>query len=149
MSIAVRRPSVAAAVVAVLALTGCTFGTSPVQAPTTGAAEPTTSNPTPPVQPEPIDPLTTVTEIVVRPEQLELLDSRGVVVVTLSDDVEASAFMDTLSTVLGAAPALSERAASMETPATTDLDAVRHPVADRSVRATVSTTCSHTAGGSS
>lgn len=93
----------------------------------TPAPTPTpTPTPTPPsseytVEPAPpIDPLTTVTEIVVRPEHLELRDAQGVEVETLSYDADASTFIGTLSTVLGAAPESSEHAASIETPARTE-----------------------------
>ena len=124
MNIAVRRTSVVAAVAAVLLLAGCTFGPQPMPTPTPtptpDAADSSTPRPTPTAQPEPIDPLTTVTEIVVRPEQLELHDAHGVVVATLSYDAESAAFVGALTTVLGAAPDQTERAASMETPAWTE-----------------------------
>ena len=55
-----------------------------------------------------------------RPEQLELHDAHGVVVATLSYDAESAAFVGALTTVLGAAPDQTERAASMETPAWTE-----------------------------
>jgi hypothetical protein len=118
MKLAVRRSSVVAAVAAVLVLTGCAFGPTPTPTPAPDAAG--SPSPTPTVAPEPIDPLTTVTEIVVRPEQLELHDAQGVVVATLSYDAEASEFIGALSTVLGAEPELSEATASMETPARTE-----------------------------
>lgn len=120
MKLAVRHSSVMAAVAATLVLAGCTFGPTPVPTPTPDAAELPTESPIPTTQPEPIDPLTTVTEIVVRPEQLELYDAEGVVVATLSYDSEVSEFTGALSTVLGASPELGEFAASMETPVRTE-----------------------------
>lgn len=120
MKLAVRRSSVVAAVAAALVLTGCTFGPTPVPTPTPHEADPAIARPTPTVEPEPIDLLTTVTEIVVRPEQLELYDAEGVVVATLSYDTEVSEFTAALSTMLGASPELSEFTASMETPARTE-----------------------------
>ena len=56
------------------------------------------------MEPEPVDPLTTVTGIVVRPEHLEFRDAGSVVVSTLSYDAEAAVFIDTLASVLGSEP---------------------------------------------
>lgn len=118
MNIATRHSTIIVSIAAALALSGCTFGATPVAAPSPEAVA--SSPPTPTA--EPIDPLTSVTEIVVRPEQLELLDAAGVVVTTLSYDADAGDFIGTLSTVLGADPAESEHSASMETPPRTDYD---------------------------
>jgi hypothetical protein len=115
-----RRSSLVAAVAAALLLTGCTFGPTPLPTRSPDAAVPATARPTPTVELEPIDPVTTVTEIVVRPEHLELVDSQGVLVATLSYDAEVSEFTGVLSTVLGGSPELTEHTASMETPATTE-----------------------------
>lgn len=121
MKPAVRcRSSLVAAVAAALVLTGCTFGPTAVPTRSPGAADPATVGPTPTAEPEPIDPLTTVTEIVVRPEHLELVDAQGVVIATLSYDAEVSEFTGALSTVLGGSPQLSEHPASIETPARTE-----------------------------
>ena len=116
------RPAAAAAGIAaatLLTLTACTFGTAPSPSPTAQAETPA-AGPTPTVEPEPIDPLTTVAEIVVRPEHLDLLDAQGVMVSTLSYDAEASVFLGALETVLGAAPVPTEHMASIETPARTE-----------------------------
>jgi hypothetical protein len=64
----------------------------------------------------PVDPLTTVTEIVVRPEQLDLRDADGALVTALSYDAEVTEFIGTLETVLGAAPEQSRGDATFETP---------------------------------
>ncbi|MEF3402278.1 hypothetical protein [Agromyces sp. CCNWLW203] len=61
-----------------------------------------------------VDPLTTVTEIVVRPEHLDLLDAAGVIVMTLSYDADAPTLVSQLSTVLDAEPAQSESAGGLE-----------------------------------
>lgn len=111
MNLAIRRSSVVAAVAAGLVLTGCTVGPSPAPTPTPVADSPTPS-PTPTVQP--IDPLTTVTEIVVRPEELELHDSEGVVVATLSYDADAADIISTLSIVLAAEPTQTETGGGLE-----------------------------------
>lgn len=120
MNPAVRRSSFPAALAAALVLTGCTFGPAPSPTTTADTIDSSTATPAPTVHPEPSDPLTTVTEIVVRPEQLELHDARGDLVATLSYNAEAAAFTGTLATVLGAAPDLSELPASIETPARTE-----------------------------
>lgn len=67
----------------------------------------------------PVDPLTTVTEIVVRPERLDLHDVDGTLVTSLSYDAEVSEFIGTLETVLGVAPELTSIDASGHTPPTT------------------------------
>lgn len=118
MNVATRRSTILVSVAAALALSGCTFGTAP--APTPSAEAVASSTPTP--TPEPVDPLTTVSAIVVRPEHLDLLDAAGAVVATLSYDAESAEFIATLSTVLGAEPAVSEHGASMETPPRTEYD---------------------------
>lgn len=67
----------------------------------------------------PVDPLTTVTEIVVRPEHLDLHDTDGALVSRLSYDADASEFVGTLQTVLGVAPEQTEINATGHTPPTT------------------------------
>ncbi|MBT2499281.1 hypothetical protein J7E25_09240 [Agromyces sp. ISL-38] len=115
-----RRSSGIVAIATALVLSGCAFGPSPVPTPSPEQVEASTPTPTPTPTAEPIDPLTTVTEIVVRPELLELHDAEGVVVATLSYDDEASLFMAALSTVLGAAPEQSELSGGMESAPRTD-----------------------------
>lgn len=66
-----------------------------------------TATPTPP----PVDPLLTVTTIVVRPERLDLADSAGNVVRELSYDDETSQIVDALTIVLGEGPTLEEHSA--------------------------------------
>ncbi|WP_232498467.1 hypothetical protein [Agromyces humatus] len=123
MNVATRRSAIIVSVAAALALSGCTFSTAP--APTPSPETVASSTPTP--TPEPVDPLTTVSAIVVRPEHLDLLDAAGAVITTLSYDAEGAEFVSTLSTVLGAEPTLSEHGASLETPPRThyDWDGVR------------------------
>ena len=118
MNVATRRSTITVAIAAALALSGCTFGTAPVPTPSPDAVASSTPTPTP----EPVDPLTTVAAIVVRPEHLDLLDAAGAVVTTLSYDAESAEFIGTLSTVLGAEPTVSEHGASMETPPRTEYD---------------------------
>lgn len=67
----------------------------------------------------PVDPLTTVTEIVVRPEHLDLHDADGTLVTRLSYDAEVGEFVGTLETVLGVAPERTAIDASGHTPPTT------------------------------
>lgn len=118
MNAATRRSTIIASVAVALVLSGCTFGPAAVPTPSPEAV----ASLTPTATPEPVDPLTTVSAIVVRPEHLDLLDAAGVVVTTLSYDAESAEFIDTLSTVLGAEPSLSEHGASMETPPRTEYD---------------------------
>lgn len=66
--------------------------------------EVSTATPAPPQT----DPLLTVTTIVVRPERLDLADSAGTVVRELSYDDDTTYFIQTLSAVLGEAPAIEE-----------------------------------------
>ncbi|MGR0218366.1 hypothetical protein [Agromyces sp. ZXT2-6] len=89
--------------------------------PTAAAAPSPTATPTPfgiETAP-PVDPLTTVTEIVVRPEQLDLRDADGALVTSLSYDAEVSEFIGTLETVLGVAPEQTGIDASGHTPPST------------------------------
>ncbi|MGW4927696.1 hypothetical protein ACWEOH_00975 [Agromyces sp. NPDC004153] len=92
----------AAALFLMLALAGC-FGPAPTPTPTPDAATP---RPTPTATPtaEPVDPLTTVTELVARPEVLELHDATGAVVTSLDYLTPAGPAVEALTTVLGAAP---------------------------------------------
>lgn len=64
----------------------------------------------------PVDPLTTVTEIVVRPEHLDLHDPDGTLVTRLSYDADVGEFIGTLETVLGVAPEQSWSDGTLETP---------------------------------
>lgn len=112
MHLAVRRSSAALAAAAVLVLSGCAFGsttTSGAGAPESPA--PASSTPTATVA---ADPLTTVTEIVVRPEQLDLLDAGGAVVATLPYDAETADFVGALTTVLAGEPQQADLAGGME-----------------------------------
>jgi len=117
MSIAVRTTFAAAAIATVFVFTGC-VSSPPATTPTPNAADPVET--TPSVEPEPVDPMTTATEIVVRPEQLEFMDAAGTVVATVSYDAEASEMISALTTVAGAAPAQADYPAGMETPARTE-----------------------------
>ena len=72
--------------------------------------EVSTATPAPPQ----IDPLLTVTTIVVRPERLDLADSTGTVVRELSYDDDTTNFVQTLSAVLGEAPAIEEHSSENE-----------------------------------
>ncbi|HEU0183590.1 MAG TPA: hypothetical protein VFR16_15465, partial [Agromyces mariniharenae] len=92
----------AAALTLMLALAGC-VGTTPTSTSTPDAATP---RPTPAATPtaQPVDPLTTVTEIVARPESLELRDAAGVVVTSLDYLTPAGPAIETLTAVFGAAP---------------------------------------------
>lgn len=115
MNPARRRIPLIALAAAALMLTGCTA--TPASEPAASASPKPSAAPT--VEPAPVDPLTTVDEIVVRPEHLDLNDADGEVVVALSYDADATEFVDTLTAVLGTSPETSEQAASMETPPVT------------------------------
>ena len=95
---AARRPALLITLAAVVAaaLTGCVGDAAGPESTPSSA----TVAPTPTVEAEPVDPLTTVERIVVRPEQLELQDAGGVVIATLSYDDEAVQFVEVLTTVL-------------------------------------------------
>jgi len=99
-------------------LAGCVVGLpdptalptpTPTRPPATRAAEvPPTEGPPP--APEPIVAVdTVVTHVVVRPEQLELVNSAGAVVEELSYDADAEEFADALENVLGGPPDVEER----------------------------------------
>jgi hypothetical protein len=111
-----RRLPLIALAASALVLAGCAATATPEPV---ASASPKPSA-TPATEPTPVDPLTTVAEIVVRPEHLDLHDASGEIVTTLSYDAEAMEFVDTLTTVLGASPETSEQAASMETPPVTE-----------------------------
>ncbi|KQZ11215.1 hypothetical protein ASD23_03780 [Agromyces sp. Root1464] len=66
-----------------------------------------TATPTPP----PIDPLLTVTTIVVRPERLDLADAAGTVVREVSYDDDTAQIVGALTIALGEEPTLEERSA--------------------------------------
>ena len=93
----------AASLSAVLALAGCA-GPTPTPSATPDAA---TLRPTATAAPaaEPVDPLTTVTTLVARPEALELRDASGAVVASLDYTGSTDEAVATLSAVLGGAPA--------------------------------------------
>jgi hypothetical protein len=93
----------AAALSLALALSGC-FGPASTPTPTSDAASP---RPTPTTTPtaEPVDPLTTVTELVARPESLELRDASGALVASLDYLSPAGPAVEALTTVFGGAPA--------------------------------------------
>jgi hypothetical protein len=95
----------AAALSLVLALVGCVGPTpTPTPMPTPDAASPRpTAMETPTA--EPVDPLTTVTMLVARPERLELRDASGAVVASLDYTGSAEEAVATLTGVLGGAPA--------------------------------------------
>ena len=113
MNVARRRSLIIVPLVAVFALSACTFGSTPAPSSSPEAV----ATPTPSA--EPVDPLTTVTEIVVRPEHLDLLDAAGVIVTTLSYDADSPTFVGTLATVLAAEPTQTETAGGLESrPAT-------------------------------
>lgn len=85
-----------------LALTGC-FAASPTPSPTPDAASPRPTATAAPTA-EPVDPLSTVTELVARPDSLELRDAAGVVVVNLDYRSAPSDAVAALTTVFGLAP---------------------------------------------
>lgn len=119
MAAASLRPAVIVAVVAaVVLLAGCTPNPNPNPTGTPPTSSPATPSPT--AEPEPVDPLTSVTAIVVRPEHLELRDASDTIVSTLSYDAEVATFIGTLSTVLAAAPGQTESSGGMESPPTTE-----------------------------
>lgn len=92
----------AAALSLVLALTGC-IGPTPTPTPTPDAVPPTSAVPT--QSAEPVDPLTTVTAIVARPEALELRDENGGIVATLDYLSAPADAVATLTTAFGSVPA--------------------------------------------
>ncbi|AWB94719.1 hypothetical protein DCE93_02805 [Agromyces badenianii] len=116
MNTVARRFSIIASVAAALALSGCTFG-PPVATPSPEAVA--TPTPTPTAEPAPVDPLTRVAEIVVRPEHLEFRDAADTVVSTLSYDADTATFVGTLSTVFAAEPGQTESPGGMEGPPAT------------------------------
>ncbi|MGW9181921.1 hypothetical protein [Agromyces sp. NPDC055661] len=94
----------AAAISLMLALAGC-VGPTPTPTPDAATPRPTvTAAPTA----EPVDPLTTVTSIVLRPEALDLVDAAGATVEALSYDLPAVAFVDALAIAIGAEPEIEE-----------------------------------------
>ena len=90
----------AGALALALALSGC-LGATPT--PTPDAAPATTAIEATPTA-EPVDPLTTVTAAVARPEALELVDGSGAVVMSLDYLGDGDDAVATLSVVLGGAP---------------------------------------------
>ncbi|MFE6257270.1 hypothetical protein [Agromyces sp. NPDC057865] len=83
-----------------LALSACA-GSTPTLTPDAATPRPTAS-PTPSA--EPVDPLTTVTVLVARPDALELRDATGTVVATLGYLSAPSEAVAALTTVFGVAP---------------------------------------------
>ncbi|MRG61499.1 hypothetical protein GE115_16705 [Agromyces sp. CFH 90414] len=99
-----------------LALTGC-FGPAPAS---TDAASPSpapTAAPTP--TPDQVDPLTTVTSLVARPESVELRDAEGTVVASLDYLAPAGPAIETLSRVFGAPPIDEEHSGNNHFPPNT------------------------------
>lgn len=64
-----------------------------------------------------VDPLTTVTSIVVRPESLELADASGSVVKSLPYDLAPEEIVAEVSLVLGGEPSVTPYPAGLESPA--------------------------------
>jgi hypothetical protein len=97
---------------AAVLLTGCVVSPPlPTPPPTTTRAPesstaPASPGPTTAPVADPVDPI--VTHITVRPEQLDLLDSAGLVVTELSYDADAAVFVDAVSTALGGPPSVKE-----------------------------------------
>ncbi|GLI25938.1 hypothetical protein ARHIZOSPH14_01800 [Agromyces rhizosphaerae] len=91
------------AVVAALTLSGCASAVEPVAAETPAAQPAVEPSPTP-TPTEPADPLESATELVVRPEQLDVLDASGAIVAELSYDLPTDEFVGALTTVFGSAP---------------------------------------------
>ena len=92
----------AAAISLMLALAGCA-GPTPLPTPTPDAATPRPTATAAPTA-DPVDPLTAVTELLARPESLELRDAAGVVVADLDYRSAPSDAVDALTTVFGLAP---------------------------------------------
>ena len=98
---------------AVLVLTACVPSPDPVPtrhptAAPTPRASPAPTASAPPTGPDDVVDAV-VTGIVVRPEQLDLVNHAGVVVDELSYDADAVAFVDAISNVLGGPPDVEER----------------------------------------
>ena len=107
----------AAAISLMLALAAC-VGPTPTPTPTPDAATP---RPTPTATPtaEPVDPLTTVTTLVARPESLVLDDAAGDEILSLDYLTPAAPAIEALTTVFGAAPEDEEYPGNSHFPPTT------------------------------
>ncbi|WP_104083999.1 hypothetical protein [Cryobacterium sp. Y11] len=103
-------------VIAAVALTGCQSGTPDVASP----AAPASSTPT--GSAPPADPLTTVTALLIGPENFELHDKSGTAVVTLSYDDPIDRVVDALTVALGADPVVAEDSGGDEYPPGVDYD---------------------------
>lgn len=131
MNIAARCSTFVLAAAGLLVLAGCTSDPKPI--PTQSPTASSTPRPTPTLSPTatpapiptpaaeliPVDPLSTVTAIVVRPEFLELRDSADALVVTLSYDADTTTVVDTLASVLASEPSQTESAGGLESPPST------------------------------
>lgn len=107
----------AAAISLTFALAGC-FGPTPTPTPTPDPLASTpTADPTPTA--EPVDPLTTVTALVARPEALELHDGHGAVVGALDYLSAPPDAIATLTAVFEAAPVSEEYDGSSHFPPST------------------------------
>jgi len=98
-----------------LALTAC-VGAAPTPTPD-AATTPPTATPTP--TPEPVDPLTTVSALVARPEALELRDAGGAVVGSLDYLAPVGPAIETLTTVFGTPPVAEKHRGSNHFPPST------------------------------
>jgi hypothetical protein len=99
-------PLAAVALAVLLTLSGC-VGASP--APATDVSPAPTADGSSPSQPVvELDPLETVSTIVVRPEQVELHDDSGAIVQTLSYDLTLEEFAAALAVVFDVEPTLEE-----------------------------------------
>jgi hypothetical protein len=92
----------AAALSLMLALAGC-FGPTPAPTPTPDATSPRPTATAAPTA-EPVDPLTSVTVLVARPDALELRDASGTVVRSLDYLSAPADAVATLTTAFGSAP---------------------------------------------
>ncbi|GAA1802639.1 hypothetical protein [Agromyces neolithicus] len=107
--ISLQKAGSTLALLAAVLLTGCAAGAAQAGSAPTATAEPS-STPTPSAIP--VDPLTTVTAIVARPESLELRDASDMVVAEFGylDDVDQA--IDSLTVVFGAGPSAEEHPGS-------------------------------------
>lgn len=106
-----KRAIFAIVAVAVIALSGCASGAGASGAPpSTPEARPEASQ-QPSAAPSPI-----ATALVIRPESIELKDSTGTTLATVSYDAPASEMVETLSEAVGSAPEVREHAGGLEAP---------------------------------
>jgi hypothetical protein len=113
-----RLAAITTVAIATVLLTGCTLDVNPNPTVTPPPSSAATPSPSPTA--EPVDPLTSVTTILVRPEHLELRDAADMLVSTLSYDAEVATFIGTLSTVFAAEPGRTESSGGMEVPPTSE-----------------------------